>query len=99
MTGLRRAALLGVLVLAGCGSSSTTTTSSYASQYPQQYKEDFFRVQNCGQESGHTMADCECQITYIESHAPYEWLEEGNTNHAKGTEVLNEASSQCLSEG
>jgi hypothetical protein len=92
------------LLLAGCGSgsssSSTTqsTTASYAVEYPSQYKETYFQANHCGSEDGDSTSSCECQVQYIEAHAPYKDLEEGSPEHAKAEEVLNEAPSHCSSE-
>ncbi len=95
-------------LLSGCGSSKASesgtnaaersgTSSSYAAEYPQQYKEDFFNERKCGEEHGYTTAHCECEYRYIEAHVPYRSLEQGSPDHSKAEEAQNEASTQCLS--
>lgn len=93
--------LLGVLLLAGCGGSkpsNASNPSSSASSYPAQYKEAFFKAHECGQSNGYSVANCECQIRYVEAHAPYKALEEGSSEHAKAEEALNQAGSTCSEE-
>jgi hypothetical protein len=91
------------LLLAGCGGSSksqpssTSDPTSSASTYPAQYKEAFFKAHECGS-GGYSVANCECQIRYIEAHAPYSSLEEGSPEHAKAEEALNQAGSTCSEE-
>jgi hypothetical protein len=95
-----RLLVLGLVLLAGCGgskSSNPSNPSSSASTYPAQYKEAFFKAHECGS-GGYSVANCECQIRYIESHAPYSSLEEGAPEHAKAEEALNQAGSTCSEE-
>jgi hypothetical protein len=95
----RYAAIFGVLLLAGCGGSSKGQANdpSSASTYPAQYKEAFFKAHECGS-GGYSVANCECQIRYIEAHAPYSSLEEGSPEHTKAEEALNQAGSTCSEE-
>lgn len=88
------------LLLGGCGGSkstggATTSASGYASEYPAQYKTDYFAANHCGSSDGDSTSSCECQVQYIEAHLPYKDLEEGAPEHAKSEEVLNEAPSHC----
>jgi hypothetical protein len=98
-----RLLVLGLVLLAGCGGSSksqpssTSDPTSSASAYPAQYKEAFFKAHECGS-GGYSVANCECQIRYIEAHAPYSSLEEGAPEHAKAEEALNQAGSTCSEE-
>jgi hypothetical protein len=91
-----------LLLLVGCGSASKPTgsvsqPSGYTASYPAQYKEAFFKAHECGS-GGYTVANCECQITYVEAHAPYSSLEEGAPEHAKAEEAMNRAGSTCSEE-
>jgi hypothetical protein len=105
--GLRLVAVASALLFGGCGSATSQTdfgvetapASSYASQYPAQYREAYFRDHECGLASGYTMANCECQLTYIEARVPYEWLEAGSGHHAQTEEILNEAPRHCSANG
>jgi hypothetical protein len=91
-------AAVSLMLLAGCGGSKPTQASSTpSSAYPTQYKEAFFKAHECGS-GGYTVANCECQIKYVEAHAPYSSLEEGSPEHAKAEEALNQAGSTCSEE-
>jgi hypothetical protein len=92
-------AAVSLVLLAGCGGSkpAQATTPSSASSYPAQYKDAFFKAHECGS-GGYTVANCECQIKYVEAHAPYSSLEEGSPEHAKAEEALNQAGSTCSEE-
>jgi hypothetical protein len=89
--------ILALLLLAGCGGSKPTSSNPSSSSYPAQYKTAFFKAHECGS-GGYSVANCECQIRYIEAHAPYSSLEEGAPEHAKAEEALNQAGSTCSEE-
>jgi hypothetical protein len=86
--------------LAGCGGSSHPKSSAKAtsSSYPTQYKQDYFAANHCGEADGDSTSSCECQVKYIEAHVPYRDLEEGSSEHAKAEEAMNEAPSHCEGE-
>jgi hypothetical protein len=90
--------LAAILLLAGCGGSKPTASTSAdpsSGSYPAQYKEDYFAANHCDSSEGDSTSSCECQVKYIEANLPYKDLEEGSSEHAKSEEVLNEAPSHC----
>lgn len=97
---------LAAIALSGCGGGSasppagnhSTETATkargndgYASQYPSEYRNHFFRSRQCGEGD----AACECELNYVEAHVPYSWLEEGSGQYAATEEEMDAGSEYC----